>query len=613
MNRAAAETMEEESYAKGSDWVDGNAKGHASATAQLCAMSNSIASNAQLHAMSNSNVSNTATAAAAANLRTLDSGVRTKEFKLSDDKRAKNREKQRLFQRNKMLKEQIDTGFAAATRKVFLGDNRVVGRIVEVQQLSEMKDVRVPSATGHAVKENFIGAIVRHQDGSYNAVPEERFLVRETCYAKHGIHGSANWIIAKRWTGVVDGYVLIEWSNFEKDWVAKGSVMTMTTDRRTPRGPTQADNELKPSEKQLNQAEIFYRYFKSKPFLDYTSGGRFDLDTYMMLGGYAWEDLQREKKVQKLQEKRLDRLVVIALLNGIPMLVLPHKKSEEEEKKRTEMVRDVLKAVSARNNTPMMPMPKNKSEQWQLMRGEIHYVLDNFHTNYWKDRDSTPKPPLPSTLPNKEYQWRALVTAAQKTIEGMTEIQIPPPPSLCSRPPPPPPSDDEGVDLYLRLSLTYDVVRGIFPGRVCGQVDASLGVRAGRTNESNEYMNAIIEQSIKRETFRLKKKKEDQKDQAKPRLECKVRGCGKLVHKLFLLDGHCYVHGDEEKKKCSVCKKNTWCRAGKLCRKCYVEANIGNDQKRWCTVCLTRKARKGSDKCSHCACTGPPRKRRRRS
>ena len=555
----------------------------------------------------------------------LDEKPSASKFKLSEEQRASNRERQRRHQNKKKYFAQADQLLSGPTAnretaKIFFGDIRGQGGcIMEVKLLSKMKNI-----VG-LLGRNFFGAIVQLPDGSYTGIEEERFLVtgENHCYAKHGTHERANWILAKRLTrGAVDGYVWIQWSNGERAWIPKSRFMPMTTaDRRDQATPDPRQSEpitSRPSAKQLNQVDLYYQYFKTTPFLKSAARNTFDIDDCLDIGDIAWDDLQRTRRKNNLEVKRLERIIIFVMMHNesllpthsfvpgvhIPLDVLPHESTEKDEgkrqeakEKRTEMIEEVLKRIARRNNAAMGKRPKTEEEEWHLIRGEILYQLWRFvallmsELSYRQMYGDT-VPYLPDFLPERESQWRSMVKKATKAMKGRT---MPPrKPSMSSRPLPVAPRDGEDTDLFLGLSLTYDIIRCRIFGTLGDQVNAAMGVTGA---VSNKYIHAIIDKSKEADRRRREKEQKEQKAMLKPRAQCKFGGCTGLVHKMFVRDGLCYVHGDKEKKMCIACKESTSCRAGKLCRKCFEKANDGGKNIKYCTVC---KARQVSNKCKRC-------------
>lgn len=625
MHRGAMERMERVTFAGQSAFGHGNTGAPTSANNQLCVISNANATrfaNATRLEPPQSNPSSSMGENATAS--DLDMKPSARKFKLSEEQRASNRERQRRYQNKKKYVAQADQLLSGPTAnqetaKIFFGDIRGQGGcIIEVKQLSKMKNI-----AGHSGR-NFVGAIVQLPDGSYTGIEEERFLVtgENHCYAKHGTHDRAHWILAKRLTrGAVDGYVWIQWSNGERAWVPKSRFMPMATaDRRDPVMPDPRQREpiaSRPSAKQLNQVDLYYQFFKTTPFLKRAARNTFDIDDCLDIGDIAWEDLQKKRRKNNLEVKRLERIIIFLLMHNkkllptqsfltslpnIPLDVLPHESTEKDEskrqeakKERKEMIKEVRERIARRNNAPMGKRPKTEEEEWHLIKGEILYQLGQFVvllTTYYGQMYGDTVPYLPDFLPERESQWRSMVKKANKAMKGRT--MPPPKPSLSSRPLPDAPRDGEDTDLFLGLSLTFDIISGRIFGTLGDQVDAAMGATGAA---SNKYIHAMIGKSRDADRRRREKEQKEKKAMAKPRTQCKIGGCTKLVHKMFVRDGHCYVHGDKEKKMCIKCKENTYCRAGKLCRECFDKANNGGTNIKFCTVC---RARKVSNKCKRC-------------
>ena len=94
-------------------------------------------------------------------------------------------------------------------------------KIIKVTQHSEMKQIIGWGAPGKR-RPRFQGAIVAENDAHgtrYVGVPEGRFMRNDPCYAKHGSHDSAKWLLVTRKTGVVDKMVIIAWESKPSKWV----------------------------------------------------------------------------------------------------------------------------------------------------------------------------------------------------------------------------------------------------------------------------------------------------------------------------------------------------------------------------------------------------------
>ena len=141
-----------------------------------------------------------------------------------EKKNARNRERAKRNRMNRRFQAQIDNGFNEK-REIFIGSiggmdiERTIARkdleITEVTQLSEMKEITGYGARGNSMP-RFRGAIVAEKHGRhtrYIGVPEGRFMRHDLCWAKHGKHNTAKWLLAFRKTGVVDNRVIIAWES----------------------------------------------------------------------------------------------------------------------------------------------------------------------------------------------------------------------------------------------------------------------------------------------------------------------------------------------------------------------------------------------------------------
>jgi hypothetical protein len=81
-------------------------------------------------------------AAAKRELDCADDREKKKRYKSSEAAREVARVKQRCYRRNKRFRDQVDGNFDPVKRNVFLGDIRVGGRVVQVEQLTDMKELR---------------------------------------------------------------------------------------------------------------------------------------------------------------------------------------------------------------------------------------------------------------------------------------------------------------------------------------------------------------------------------------------------------------------------------------------------------------------------------------
>ena len=122
---------------------------------------------------------------------------------------------------NKQFEDQIDKEIQPVEREIFVGNvknvdtNTIITRkslkIIQVTQHSKMKETNGWGERGKGMP-HFQGAIVAVKDAHgtrYLGVPEGRFMINVPCYTKHGVHDTANWLLANKKTGVVDGMAII--------------------------------------------------------------------------------------------------------------------------------------------------------------------------------------------------------------------------------------------------------------------------------------------------------------------------------------------------------------------------------------------------------------------
>ena len=115
-------------------------------------------------------------------------------------------------------------------REIFFGDvknlkpNRIIRRksleIIQVMQHLKMKEIEGWGTRGKG-RPHFQGAIVAVKYGDstmYLGVSEGRFMINDPCYAKHGVHDTADWLVAKKKTGSVEGFTLILWDSKPHEW-----------------------------------------------------------------------------------------------------------------------------------------------------------------------------------------------------------------------------------------------------------------------------------------------------------------------------------------------------------------------------------------------------------
>ena len=118
-----------------------------------------------------------------------------------------------------------------------------------------------------------------HHDGSFDGVQEGLFMVKESCFARQGLHAGAEYCIARRHTGFVNGFAFISWDDKPQKWywapescIQDASVVeyakrrTAVPDRFQP-GTSDAARKPLTTEKTLPKgAKEYYEYFRSDSF-----------------------------------------------------------------------------------------------------------------------------------------------------------------------------------------------------------------------------------------------------------------------------------------------------------------------------------------------------------
>ena len=253
--------------------------------------------------------------------------------KLCTDKKAKQRERTKKCRVNRQFKDQIDKDIHDVEREIWMGPRpkllRSVGvilsgdigninitatirrryhRIIKVKQRSEMKEI-VGYGTNGKGSPRFRGAVVGHEESDgirYCGVQEGLFMVKNApCFAKQGLKETANWMLAHRRTGVVNGYVLVllyskpnEWQ-----WIPEGGTLEYMSVGQTKRSTAEPDR-FKPgtSDETGNPAcarptlpkgaRNYYEYYQSDVF---RGGGYYTVGMMAVKGDQHWMEKQQEK------------------------------------------------------------------------------------------------------------------------------------------------------------------------------------------------------------------------------------------------------------------------------------------------------------------------------
>ena len=144
-------------------------------------------------------------------------------------------------------------------------------------------------------KSRFQGVIVAENDAHgtrYVGVPEDRFMKNDPCYAKHGSHHSAQWLLAFRKTGVVDKMVIIAWESKPSEWalVHESCILDFSFVQQNSR-PTAWPNRFEPGASDmvrkttpvlLKGAQFYYEFYRSDDFK--SNEGYYTVSQLMLLG-----------------------------------------------------------------------------------------------------------------------------------------------------------------------------------------------------------------------------------------------------------------------------------------------------------------------------------------
>ena len=204
------------------------------------------------------------------------------------EKKAVQNERTKRCRVKKRFAGQIDSDFEPVERKIVVGGfehlkpmdkiNDRDLRTTEVTQRSEMKQIKGYGSSGIG-GDHFRGAIVSHHDGSFDGVQEGLFVVKESCYAKHGLHKGAKFSLAVRHTGFVNGFAFISWDDKPRQfyWAPESCIQdasaveftkrrTAVPDRFQPGTSDVARKPVATTTTVTKPMEECYEYFRSETF-----------------------------------------------------------------------------------------------------------------------------------------------------------------------------------------------------------------------------------------------------------------------------------------------------------------------------------------------------------
>ena len=153
----------------------------------------------------------------------------------------------------------------------------------------------------------FHGAIVAEKDAHgtrYIGVPEGRFMRNDPCWAKHGSHDTAKWLLAFRKTGVVDNMVMIAWESKPNEWalVHESRTLDFSLVQKTSRpaaGPDRfepgASGMVKKATPVLPKgARLYYDFCQSDDLK--SNGGYYTVRQLILLGNQCWRERKEEER-----------------------------------------------------------------------------------------------------------------------------------------------------------------------------------------------------------------------------------------------------------------------------------------------------------------------------
>ena len=136
----------------------------------------------------------------------------------------------------------------------------------------------------------------------------------DPCYAKHGLHDSAKWLLATRKTWVVDKMVIIAWKSKPSEWalVHESRILNFSLVQQNSR-PTAWSNRFEPGASDMVRkatpvlskgARFYYDFYQSDDLK--SDKGNYTVPQLIMLGDQHWtkdkvEEKNLEIKVHKLK------------------------------------------------------------------------------------------------------------------------------------------------------------------------------------------------------------------------------------------------------------------------------------------------------------------------
>ena len=479
-----------------------------------------------------------------------------------EKKNARNRERAKRNRMNRRFQAQIDHGFNEK-REIFNGSiggmdiERTIARkdleITEVTQLSEMKEITGYGSRGNGMP-RFRGAIVAEEHGRhtrYIGVPEGRFMRHDPCWAKHGSHKTAKWLLAFRKTGVVDNMVIIAWESKPNEWalVHESRTLDFSSVQQNSR-PTAGPKRFEPGASDMlrkttpvlsKDARSYYEFYRSDDFK--SNEKHYTVRQLRLLGNQCWREIKieernHETKVHKLKNMHAEEIMIRSCQLGswTPL-------SEE------------IRQDIEQSPPPRDPGHKNEDEKKKYEEEMREY---------------------------EEYE-KKLISDAVKAYEAMAKTPNP------HRPIKTRPLSDE----QLELSLIHDVIRGNVKGSLGIKVDAELGL--SKDTSGTKYMDLLVH-NVGEMTIQIREAegKTHRKTKRKP---CKFKGCGNLAWNGG--GGKCYLHTPLPKRMCCQCKTRTKKYAGGLCEHCR-GPRTGELGTVFCPVCGVRAPVRPGSKCKKC-------------
>ena len=407
----------------------------------------------------------------------------------------------------------------------------------------------------------FCGAIVAEEHGRhtrYIGVPEGRFMRHDPCWAKHGSHKTAKWLLAFRKTGVVDNMVIIAWESKPNEWALVHESRTLDfpsvqQNSRPTAGPKRfepgASDMLRKTTPVLSKdARSYYEFYRSDDFK--SNEKHYTVRQLRLLGNQCWREIKieernHETKVHKLKNMHAEEIMIrfytIRSFGSWTPL------SEE------------IRQDIGQSPPPRDPGHKNEDEKKKYEEEMREY---------------------------EEYE-KKLISDAVKAYEAMAKTPNP------HRPIKTRPLSDE----QLELSLIHDIIRGNIKGSLGKTVDAQLGL--SKDTSGTKYMHLMV-RNVGEMTIQNRESKDKATRKAKRKL-CKSEGCGKFSWNGG--GGFCYVHTELSKRLCCQCKTRTKKYAGGLCGPCKVskDRTIKDESgASFCPGCRVRETVRPGSRCKKC-------------